>query len=176
MPAKMPQHVREEQLNALPNIRFVEWDTSARRRAIMICEIDGHVWSSKVDNLIYGKRGCPKCGYVMRASKRRTPKDLVESKLRELSSMSFIGWVSGYSNNKSKLTMRCDVCQHTWDTTATQMLSFRSGCAKCAGNFPHNQTERESSLNRKSNARFVRWEESYVNAHSKAVMQCDAGH
>lgn len=55
---------RVEQINKLENIEFVSWVNGykgAHSKANVKCEIDCFEWISSVDNIVNGRRGCPKC-------------------------------------------------------------------------------------------------------------------
>lgn len=55
---------RIEQINALPNIRFVRWEDEYRNnRSKAVCrgELCGHEWSSTVSTLVHHGSGCPQC-------------------------------------------------------------------------------------------------------------------
>ena len=61
---KLTPDERIEQINALPNIRFIRWDgeyKSNKSKAICHCEIDGYEWSASVNSLISMGTGCPYC-------------------------------------------------------------------------------------------------------------------
>lgn len=174
MPAKIPQHVREEQLRALPGKRFVRWHGDYKNnssKAVMICEND-HEWSATVASLIDSGRGCPRCA---RARVTYTTEER-EMQLNMLPGKRLVRWVDGgYCNGMSRVTMRCDN-GHEWTTGVARLINSRTGCPLCATNAPIAPEIRISQLNCAEGSKFVRWEGGYRNSKSKAVMECDNGH
>lgn len=173
MPARTPQSVREEQLNSLPNIRFVAWVDgrykNVHSKAAMVCS-NGHEWSSTVGVLTNGRSGCPKCvkNYVYSASER-------EAQINALPRISFVAWDTVYTSCKSKAVVEC-ADGHTWVASVGHLINTRRGCPKCAGNYAYSQLERESQLKGIEGVRFLRWDAGYKNNLSKATMECDFGH
>lgn len=72
---------RMNQINALPNIRFVRWCgpfKSVMSKALVRCEIDGHEWSAKVNNLVNIGSGCPYCARYGKTEEQPAPNVTVE--------------------------------------------------------------------------------------------------
>lgn len=176
MAAKIPQSVRESQLNALPDMAFVRWEdgryVSNKSKAVMRCTLDGHVWSSAVTNLSSG-RGCPKC-----AGRHGFSAEEIEEKLNALPNKSFVRWADGaYSNCRSKAIMLCCTDGCKWSACVSNLLAIGSGCPKCAGQYRYSSDERELQLKDVSNITFVKWADGgYKDCNSKAVVRCDKGH
>ncbi|MGI4260836.1 zinc-ribbon domain-containing protein, partial [Klebsiella pneumoniae] len=130
MPARIPQSVREEQLNTLPGKRFVRWADGWYKnifsKAVMKCRNDGHEWPASVGDLINAGNGCPKCAdkYVYSAQER-------EEQLNALAGKRFIQWDGEYRNKDSKAVMRCDT-GHEWVASISSLLNRGSGCPACA--------------------------------------------
>lgn len=52
------------QINSIPNVEFVRWNgefIGNKSKAVCRCTVDGHEWSSRVDNLLNHGHGCPQC-------------------------------------------------------------------------------------------------------------------
>ncbi|MGL4753508.1 MAG: zinc-ribbon domain-containing protein, partial [Aeromonadaceae bacterium] len=115
MTARIPQHVREEQLNSLPGKRFVRWLDGYRNkssRAVMRCD-KGHEWSARVFHLVDNNCGCPVCAGNMTQSRVD-----VEDKLNRIDGVHFVRWRDGaYKNSKSVAIMLCDN-SHEWSARA----------------------------------------------------------
>lgn len=172
MPSKIPQEVREEQLNALPGKRFVRWVgeyVNQRSKVVMQCD-KGHEWLGTVTGLIDARRGCPKCAgkYVYSTTER-------EAQLNALPGKRFVSWDGPYRNNRSNAVMQCDN-GHNWSASVSNLLDHGKGCPKCARVYRYTSEEREAQLNAIANMKFVRWADGYTNVRSKAVMLCDKGH
>lgn len=131
MPAKIPAHVREQQINELPNIRFVRWDgeyVGTRSKAICRCELDDFEWAAAVDNLINAGKGCPQCAGVRRWT--------AEERIRQINAKPntiFIRWGDGYCNKNSKAICRCDLDGHEWAAEVNSLVNTGRGCPQCAG-------------------------------------------
>ena len=72
---------RIDQINALPNIRFVRWDGEFKgntSKAICRCEIDGYEWSATVNHLINSDSGCPYCARYGKTEEQPAPNVTVE--------------------------------------------------------------------------------------------------
>lgn len=169
MTARIPQSVREEQLNALPNMRFVRWLDGYRNnlsKAVMRCD-HGHEWASRVDNLISGNR-CPRCsGRHVHGQLER------ERQLNRLSGKSFVRWDTTYEGSRSYAVMRCDALGHEWSACIGALVSNKTGCPKCARQYRYSEHEREEQLAALPNLKFLRWAEgTYRNKNSKAVLEC----
>lgn len=174
MPAKIPQHVRESQLNALPGKRFVRWRDGEYRnknsKAVMQCD-SGHEWAARVDNLLNEGNGCPHCAGQYRYS----PEERIEQ-LSKLPGKRFVHWVDGeYRNAYSKAVMLCSE-GHEWSASVVSLLNQKTGCPTCGGNYRYSKEERVEQLNSLEGFRFVRWLDGYQNSASKAVVRCDKGH
>lgn len=172
MPARIPQSVREEQLNALPGKRFVRWVggyADSDSKAVMICDM-GHEWSACIRSLLSNGSGCPKCaGKYAYLTKDR------EEQLKALPGMSFVRWLDVYRNKDSKAVMRC-IDGHEWSASVGKLVNKGTGCPKCAGNPRYSAVERELQLSVLPDMSFVRWVDKYGNQKSKAIMCCGLGH
>lgn len=135
MAARIPAHIREQQINALPDITFVHWldgYTSNKSYAAVKCTVDGNLWNAAVTNLLSGY-GCPECGKLSSIDKKRKPRDLVEQQINTLPNIRFVRWLDGYTNAHSKAVCRCDICDDfEWPSTVDNLLRG-SGCPECAG-------------------------------------------
>lgn len=172
---KIPAHVREQQINTLPNITFVRWEgeyTGAFSKAVCRCDVDGFEWSARVCDLLNGGRGCPQC-----AGKRRWTADERIGQINTLSNITFIRWEGEYRDNRSKAVCRCDVDDYEWSASVDKLLNGGSGCPQCAGQRRWTAGERIEQINKLAGIRFVRWDGEYRNHKSKAVCRCTvAGH
>ena len=81
MTARIPAHVREQQINDLPNIRFVRWDgeySNKDSKAICRCAVDGFEWSATVSHLINTGTGCPYCARYGKTEEPVAPNITIE--------------------------------------------------------------------------------------------------
>jgi hypothetical protein len=172
MPAKIPAHIREQQINDLPNISFVRWVDGYRNnrsKAICRCDLDGHEWAAEVNSLVNQGKGCPECGVTLRVTAEETR----IQQINDLPNISFVRWVDGYRNNRSKAICRCDLDGYECAASADGLVNGRSGCHQCAGVRRWTAEERIRQINSLPNISFVRWADVFKNAKSKAVCRCE---
>lgn len=176
MVAKIQAHIREQQINSLPNISFVRWlkgYANAKSKAVCICRRDGFEWSASVDDLVNGGKGCPQCAGV----RRWTEIERIEQ-INRVPNISFVRWDSVYKNAHSKAICRCDADGFQWRSSVTSLLDQRTGCPQCSGKRRWTSEERIAQINALPNITFLRWENGGPHTSgSKAVCQCwDCGH
>ena len=102
-----------------------------------ICKKDGYIWYPTPNNLLKGE-GCPKCkanntSKILSKSNENFVKDLhdINKDIKALEK---------YKNNKTKILVKCKVCDHEWKTTPNILLSGE-GCPRCANNMRYTQEE-----------------------------------
>ena len=99
---------RIDQINDLPNIRFVRWDgefKGAKSRAMCRCDIDGYEWSVMVSHLINSGSGCPQCD----VKRKRTDEQELIDRINALPNIRFIRLDGEYKGTRSKAVCRCDI-------------------------------------------------------------------
>ena len=179
MPAKIPAHIREQQINTLPNITFVHWDgeyRGARSKAVVRCTVDGHEWSARVSNLLDQGTGCPECSRKTGVDKQRIHAHVREQEINELTGITFIRWDGEYRNNLSKAIVSCAE-DHKWSASVSSLVNKKHGCPECAADKKRKPCcERVAQINELPNVIFVRWEDEYTNCYSKAICRCSVGH
>lgn len=172
MSAKIPAHVREQQINELPDIRFVRWDAEYRNcdsKAVCQCLTDGFEWASSVSSLLKG-HGCPSC-----AGNRRWTAEERISQINAMPGVFFVRWVQPYRGAKTKAECRCRF-GHEWVTAIDYLLNGGTGCPKCAHSRTYTPEERKLQIDGLKGINFIKWADNYTNNLSKAVCRCDAGH
>jgi hypothetical protein len=173
MPAKIPAHIREQQINDLPNISFVRWVDGSymnhKSKATVRCAIDGFEWPASVNSLINHGKGCPEC-----SGKRHWTAEERERQINELPNILFVRWSTGYRGAFSKTIVRCAIDGFEWCATIDNILNKGSGCPECSGKRRWTSAEREQQINALPNISFSHWEGEYRGAHSKAVCRCVA--
>ena len=78
---KLTAGERIDQINALPNIRFIRWDgefKGNKTKVICRCEIDDYEWSTTVSSLINKGSGCPYCARYGKTEEQPAPNVTVE--------------------------------------------------------------------------------------------------
>lgn len=174
MPAKIPAHTREQQINALPNIMFVRWDgeyRGKRSRVVCRCTIDGFEWVTNVDSLVHGGSGCPHCAGV----RRWTSSERVDQ-INSMGGVEFVRWCGTYVNCYSKCICRCTIDGFEWSTSVNSIINSNKGCPQCSGKRRWTADEREQQINSVGGLVFVRWVAGFNGSHSKAECVCESGH
>ena len=168
--SSIPEDVRIKQINDLPNIRFIEWESSYKNsysKACVTCLIDGNKWSAVVISLVRG-HGCPQC-----AGKRRwTEADRIYQ-INSIEGIEFSGWVDGYSGVRSRAMLRCLVDCNEWIASVDSIVNQGSGCPQCSKKRRWTSSDRVKQLNEMNNLSFVRWDGDYKNCYSKAIVRCE---
>lgn len=112
---------------------------------------------------------------------RKIPQEVREKQLRELAEAdgySFVGWVDGYRNINSKVTIVC-TDHGEFNLRAAHFISTGVRCKICAQlrNYPKPipQNVRERQLRELAEAdgyAFMGWVDGYKNQYSKALINC----
>lgn len=121
---------RIEQINSIENIEFVSWHDcykNVRSKANVRCDIDGFTWSSKIDNLVNNKQGCPQCAGL----RRWTPTERIEQ-INKLENIKFISWIDGYKDACSKANVKCEIDGFELAARVSNLVNNGRGCPKCA--------------------------------------------
>lgn len=173
---KIPAHIREQQINELPNINFIRWSDEYHNKdskALVRCALDDYEWYSSVASLINSGTGCPKC-----AGMRRWTADERVEQINALDAVCFVRWCGRYSKVTSKAVVRCGHDGYEWITTVNDLVNSGKGCPQCAGNRRWTASERINQINALHKVTFVRWlDGEYRDSHSKAVCRCaNCGH
>ena len=169
---KIPAHIREQQINDLPNITFVRWDGEYRNcnsKAVCRCDVDGFEWSVAVTHLVHRDRtGCPKCGGTSPVS----ASERIEQ-IDNLPNITFVKWCGEYRNKKSKAVCRCDIDGFEWSVSVDDLINRGRGCPQCVGLRRWTASERVDQIDALPNINFVRWDGRFQGSRSKAVCRCD---
>lgn len=170
MAERIPAHVREQQINALPNISFVRWVDGYKNsysKAVCRCSVDGHEWAVNVNNIVNNATGCPKCtGHYRWTAEERI------AQINAKPNVEFVRWDGVYRNNKSKAICRCALDGFEWQATVNDLIDRGGGCPHCSGKRRWTSEERITQINEIPNITFVRWAGRFRGNNSKAVCRC----
>ena len=162
---------RIEQINALPNIRFVRWDgefKGCRTKAVCRCDIDGYEWSTSVDDLINKGCGCLQCGGV----RRWTAEERIEQ-TNALPNIRFVRWDGEFKGGRTKAVCRCEIDGYEWSVTVNNLIINGRGCPQCGGKRKWTAEEYIERINAKPNIRFIRWDGEFKGVKSRAICRCE---
>lgn len=129
----IPAHVREQQINSLPNITFVRWDGEYRNnKSKCVCRCDaGHEWKASVSHLVSNGRGCPQCALRNVSERFRMPEIERITQINSIDGVSFVRWCGEYHSNKSRVVCRCDK-GHEWTAVINSIVDTGRRCPQCA--------------------------------------------
>lgn len=183
MTARIPAHIREQQINELPNITFIRWAgeyRNAHSKVVVRCEYD-HEWSVKIDHLSRGVSGCPVCAKNRISIACRTPEADRINQINTLGGISFVRWEHDYKNSSSRAIVRCAVDGVEWSSMVGKLVRGESGCPSCRREKRFGtrtpEVERISQINSIPNITFLRWVGGYIGSKSKAAYGCNkCGH
>ena len=133
-------------------------------KALFQCS-QGHTWKAVPNNVLFGK-GCPKCGSISAASKKRLTVDAVRNRLAGRG----IDLVGEYVNSQTKTQFKCNE-GHTWETTSGSVMGGK-GCPHCSGNVPLTK----EIVNDRIAERGITLLGEYGGAHTNTLFQCSEGH
>lgn len=181
MTARIPQDVREQQINALDGLRFVRWVSSysgSNTKTEILCDC-GHSWVASPAKLLLAGTRCPECAKRKMSERFRADGNDVSSRISGLPNITFLRWVDadGYRNMHSKCLVLCDK-GHEWGAEVGSLLLTGRGCNKCArarisAASRANPSDVVSQIESFGKLRFVRWlGGEYRSNHSRAVVQC----
>ena len=170
MPKIFSEEARINQINAIPNIMFLRWQTDYKTnysKAIVRCLIDGFEWPASISSLVNTGRKCPHCS----KSRRWTDIERVEQ-INSLDSLEFVTWVGEYAGARTKAMVRCKIDGFTWEARPDNLASRRTGCPQCGKVRIRNADERVEQINSVGSLSFIRWEGCFINNLSRAVVEC----
>lgn len=169
---RIPEEIRIQQINALPNIEFIQWERfhkNTKSKAIVRCSIDGYEWSASINNLVDGGYGCPRCSKKI----KWTESERV-SQINNLGGIEFVRWESDYKNAYSKAILRCVVHGYEFNANSHSLINGGKGCPQCAGRRRWTASEREQQISELDGIAFVSWKDGFINSASKAILRCES--
>ena len=113
-------------------IGFVDGYKNNKSKIRMKCDRHGE-WSCSALHLLHSGSGCKKCGHEATTAKRRTKIDEVVKKLNNCQTYSFSGFSEKYTNNRTRIKMKCDL-HGEWVTQIATVLANKHGCPSCSKN------------------------------------------
>lgn len=178
MPAKLGVDVWNERILNASNGRFefIGWDeskpTGIDGAVKLRCNKDGHEWVARVRVIAFSGGGCPLC-----AGKHKWTREEREDQISRIKNIEFLGWHGEYSGSFSRALLKCKVDGHIWDTNIGALINSKTGCPKCghvtSGVKQRVSTkDREDSINKRHDVKFVSWPKPYKSALSKVTVLC----
>lgn len=108
------------------------------------CNQCGNEWDVRPQHLLRGHR-CRICALKQRdcsKNTRKTTKQFMEEMKNKNPNISIIG---EYTNAKTKVMCRCNICNHSWGARPTNLISG-NGCPKCGAMAARDKQIKDSEL------------------------------
>lgn len=168
---RTPAETRIQQINELPNIKFVRWGgpyTGVHAKAVCLCLNCNYEWTATPTRLIHRGNGCPQC-----AGLRRWSADERVSQINAIENVKFVRWNGLYTGTHSGVTVRCEIDGFEWSTKASQLINKGTGCPQCRGVRKWTKEDRIEQINSMPNIKFIRWSGEFIGNKSKVACRCD---
>lgn len=169
---RIPESLRIQQINGLPNIEFIQWADEYKgnsSKAVIRCKIDNHVWTARIAHLLDSGSGCPECA----GTRKLTPRECIE-KINTVADgkFEFVCWPEGFKNSKSRVLCKCKTDGFEWKATVDSLVNRATGCPQCLKVRRWTADERIEQINSLPDIEFVRWEDEYKTSYSRAIVRC----
>lgn len=122
-----PEEFAQRMYNINNNIELLSSYVDMKHKIDCRCKIDGYEWIALPQNLLNG-HGCPQCSVSKSIiALRKTHNDFVND-VHNLSPT--IEILNNYIDNKTNIKCCCKICNHTWETVASNLIAGK-GCPVC---------------------------------------------
>ena len=102
-----------------PTIQVLGRYTKSKEPVLVRCMNCGRKWMPIPNTLLSGE-GCPDCGQIKKAEKRKKTQEQYESELYALNSDFEV--ISDYLGSRLPIRVRCKVCGYEWSRIAIKLL------------------------------------------------------
>lgn len=171
-------YTEEEQikrLQDLDNIKFIQFIDDykdSHSRARVECLKDGYIWESTVNRLVNKGAGCPQC-----AGNLKIEESVVKERLNGYDNFEFIDFPESYLNQKSKVTIKCNMHGITWSSSLETALKGMTGCKICRANKVSEKRRKPKEevvafIEALDNVIFHGFDGEYINGLSKVKLEC----
>lgn len=110
-------------------IKWVDSYTSAGKSRILVeCLSDGNVFETTPAKLKYGY-SCPQCSGKKKWSE--TERVSAINKIG-IDRFTFLGFIGDFIDNKTRCSLKCLHCEHTWTSTINNIINHGRGCPCCS--------------------------------------------
>ena len=158
------------------NIEVLGNYINAKTKILHKCKIDGYEWYAAPSNILQG-RGCPKCGKIIKAERKRKNHYWYISKVYEINPN--IEVIEEYRGYHEKILHKCKIDGYEWYVAPSVILSG-SGCPECASLIRLQKRRKTHDIYVEEVAKInpsIEVIETYINTHTKILHRCKAcGH
>ncbi len=149
-----------------PNIEVIGQYIRGSAKIDLRCKVCSHEWKAVPSALLSGE-GCPKCGRLSQAEKRRKTNEQFLLDL-EISNPDLLP-LETYHNAHTKIRVQCRKCSNIWDSEPSSLL-HGNGCPYCAGN--HKKTQSMFLEEMRNIHPTIEVLGTYTNAKAKVAVKC----
>ena len=131
MRKKTDEEFREELKQKRPDVIQIDKYINAKTEISVKCKKCGNIFKASPNGLLGNVRRCKVCGLEKQLkSSRKTNEEFI----KELSEINpNIEPIEEYINAKTKIKVKCKVCNHIWSVRPSSLVNSGKGCPKCAG-------------------------------------------
>ena len=138
----------------------------------IVCPIHGSFWQTPQQHL--KGNGCPKCGLISRANKRKMGIETFIKKAKDVHGDKFDYSKVEYVNSREKVCIICPKHGEFWQTPHSHLIY---GCAKCSTEEVHNKQRftTESFIEKAREIHGDKYDYSkvnYINGKNKVIIIC----
>lgn len=128
MKRKTHEEFVEELHSKFPTLDALEEYRGLSEKLYFKCNECGSIWKSTPRTILYKSTGCKKCARKRRAyNQTKTYNEFVNEMKIINENITIIGI---YINSKIKLLVKCEICNHEWEATPSNLLRGK-GCPNC---------------------------------------------
>ena len=132
---------------------------NAKTKIEFQCLICKYIWTALARQVCNKKTGCPQC-----SGKLTLSNDDIDQKLEKTD----IVRTGPYINSKTKMTVRCLICNHYWNALPSNIYVNGHGCPKCSKNAKLTCKEIDNALH----IREIKRLGDYINSQTGLDLQC----
>lgn len=167
---RIPEEIRIQQINALPNISFVRWVDGykgSHSKAVCRCGVDGFEWVASVFHLCVSGTRCPQCS----GQRRWTAEERIEQ-INGIDGIMFIRWAEEFKGGKTKAIVKCLSDGFEWPVTVQSLTSNGTRCPQCSGQRHWSKEDRIEQINNVGGIEFIGYIGAFSGAASKVKVEC----
>ena len=130
MRKKTDEEFREELKQKRPDIIQIDKYINAVTEITVKCKECGNIFKASPNGLLGGVRRCRVCGLNKQLKSSRKTNDEFLEELSEINPS--IEPLEEYTNAKTKIKVRCKICNHIWSVRPSSLVNSGKGCPICS--------------------------------------------